>query len=60
MTRLRDLRISHPRTRTFRPSRPDTGEDDIDESIFVLGFAETKTDIPSTSGASGGQLPIGP
>jgi hypothetical protein len=59
MTSLREG-VTHPRTRRYRPSRLDTGEDDIDESIFALGFAETKIDIPSTSVASGGQSPIGP
>jgi hypothetical protein len=60
MTRLRELRISCPRTRTYRPSRLDAGEDDFDESIFVLGFAETKIEIPSASIVPGGQSPIGP
>jgi hypothetical protein len=37
----------------------DTGDDEIDESIFLLGFADAKSEVPSAAGPAG-QSPTGP
>jgi hypothetical protein len=43
----------------YRPSRMDIGEDDFDESIFLLGLAEAKSELPSAGVICAGQSSSG-
>jgi len=55
MTRLRNPRRKAPAPKTYRPRRMNNDEYDIDESVFLLGFDDVKSEVPSE--ACRGQAP---
>jgi len=59
MNRLRDTRHRGLALKKYRPSRMDIGEDDFDESIFLLGLAEAKSELPSAGVICAGQSSSG-
>jgi hypothetical protein len=46
MTRFRARFPKGPSPRRYRPVRGNADDDDFDDSIFLFGFADAKSEIP--------------